>query len=128
MIDFIPPGDHRGREINELQLHGELESAGVRLHGVGLIKDEDGETVMVRVHLPGEPDAVTQQRISQALAAHTPAESPRLAKERLDAGGVAYLDLRTFLADDEYHDHCHTNLAGSRRMTERLARFLRDGE
>lgn len=72
MIDYVPPGNHMDRKVNERQLHSELEAAGVTLSGVGLIKDEQGKTVSLRVHLPQAPSAATKAKIDQVLSAHVP--------------------------------------------------------
>lgn len=86
MIDFVPPGEHRGRKVNERQLQGELEAAGVALAGVGLIKDENGNTVSIRLHLPQEPDADARRSIEQVLLAHsaTPESAQPLTNPRLE--------------------------------------------
>lgn len=86
-IDFVPPGDHRGKRINERQLHDELAQAGVALAGVGLLKDQKGAVVSLRVHLPGAPNQPTARKIADVLAAHVPApETPpeSIAHPRLE--------------------------------------------
>ena len=39
---------------------------------------------------------------------------------------IPYLDLARELRDDEFHDVVHANLAAARRLSRRVARFVRE--
>jgi hypothetical protein len=43
-------------------------------------------------------------------------------------GGVPVVDLAHFLRDDEFHDVTHANLAAARRISRRVAQFVRETE
>jgi hypothetical protein len=43
-------------------------------------------------------------------------------------GDVPFLDLVRFLRDEEFHDIVHANLANARRLSTRVAQFVRDTE
>jgi hypothetical protein len=43
-------------------------------------------------------------------------------------GDAPYLDLSRFLRDDEFYDMSHPNLSGAKRVSGRVAQFLREAK